>query len=583
MLYIVSFSQTGTVKGKYVVASTSITVGNEVLTQSKIASYNAAVIAVNDTTNKLVTKYALRQSEADQAAINQDLYNQVTYLLELINSQTTPLPGIYVSTTIGNDTSGIGSYLTPYRTIQKAYTQATPNSTIRLLAGSYTIASQIEWSIAGVDLIGENKDLVTVHCRVAANYAISMYSASVVTGDHIFAGITFTGDNLTGFAAIQAVRYNNVVVHDCNFEDFSEEAVYYGNTIPTVTYCTGNKVYNCYFDNCSAYDANGSPGVIGIKGQDGFLCYNNTIDMPVRGATPPGFGIKTNYTKGLKVYDNSISIPANDDAANWSFCMELLNTSDECEIYRNTFAGPVDFAGDFCVKGSGTWSAKLYSNHFGHSSLQSVARVGILLESESTTGTKDMYIYDNDFTNLETAITITSRGSETVFDNLNIYRNTFTGIGISSNTTSGAAIGANGNAGFTLSNLYVYNNTILSGRGTNTLKGIVLPTRGTVTNVYLRNNIISSFGYALTSGSTASGTIANVFIQNNCFYNNGGSNEPVWDGVTPTSITKTSLLKSDPLLTGFILGTGSPAINYGMNVGLPYLGTAPDLGAFEKE
>jgi hypothetical protein len=33
---------------------------------------------------------------------------------------------------------------------------------------------------------------------------------------------------------------------------------------------------------------------------------------------------------------------------------------------------------------------------------------------------------------------------------------------------------------------------------------------------------------------------------------------------------------------GYMLNTGSPAINAGVDVGLPYLGSAPDIGAYEQ-
>jgi hypothetical protein len=36
-----------------------------------------------------------------------------------------------------------------------------------------------------------------------------------------------------------------------------------------------------------------------------------------------------------------------------------------------------------------------------------------------------------------------------------------------------------------------------------------------------------------------------------------------------------------PVLTHFRLVSGSDLVNKGVNVGLPYTGTAPDLGAFE--
>ena len=38
-----------------------------------------------------------------------------------------------------------------------------------------------------------------------------------------------------------------------------------------------------------------------------------------------------------------------------------------------------------------------------------------------------------------------------------------------------------------------------------------------------------------------------------------------------------------PVTDLFRLAAGSKLINAGMNVGLPYLGSAPDLGAFERQ
>jgi hypothetical protein len=491
------------------------------------------------------------------------------------------LPTYYVSPNGNNSANGDITH--PWKTLFYASTRVkTPGNIIHLMAGSYSEAN-ICYIANGVSLVGEGKDKTIIHCSKPDNYTVSFYSSTVENGNHEISNIGFVGD-MVGFGGIGVVRQSNTIIHDCSFTNFKTTGVYFGNSIPANTNASGSKIFNSTFTNCSAYSAGGSIGALNIIGQTGFSCYNNTITLPKRGTIPAGFGIKTNYTKGMQIYNNIISIDDNDDNKIWAFAMELWNTSDGCDIYSNTFRGIINFAGDYTKKGNSSYSIRFRNNVVGHTILQSVARLGIILETRSGESS-DVYMYDNIFKNLQASISFNTL-STSVFKNIYIYRNSFNGIGISSNTYWGNVINSNGSAGFTMSNIYIWNNTMVSGRGTNSLSAIQIPSIGKVSNVEVKNNIVTDFGKTyITSGTGTSGTISSLFLQSNDIYNCGTSNEPSWGGKTPTNITKTNILKVNPLFvsqTDFHLRTGSPAINPGINVGLPYNGTAPDLGAFES-
>ena len=498
-------------------------------------------------------------------------------------TQTTIAPGaLYYIATTGNDSTGNGTYGNPWKTLSYACAHVSiAGSTIHVKAGIYTETQQCNLAV-GVNIIGEGVENTFIHGSLSNSWTLYLYSSSVTNGNQSISNIAFDGD-LTGYGAIGSYRRNNVLIHDCSFSDFVTMGVYFGNTTPTTSFASGCKFYNNTLSNCAAYDANGSRGNLNIFGYSGFLCYNNTMTLPKRGTTPAGFGIKTNYTQGLQIYNNTIIINDNDDGAVWSFAVELWNTSDGCDIYSNTFRGAVDFAGDYTKKGNSSYSVRFRNNIVGHTTLQAVARKGILLECEAET-LSDFYIYDNEFKNLQSGISIYTLAASK-YNNIYIYRNTFNTIGATINNYWGNCINGSGNAGFTLNNLYIWNNTMVSNRGTNYLSAIMLNCRGTVTNVYIKNNIIKDFGTTyLTSNTTAEGTIDNVYIQHNDVYGCGASNEPVWGAVTPTNITKDNILKVDPKLVStsdFHLQSSSPCINAGVDVGLPYTGSAPDLGYAE--
>ncbi|HEX7412351.1 MAG TPA: choice-of-anchor Q domain-containing protein, partial [Bacteroidales bacterium] len=78
----------------------------------------------------------------------------------------------------------------------------------------------------------------------------------------------------------------------------------------------------------------------------------------------------------------------------------------------------------------------------------------------------------------------------------------------------------------------------------------------------------------------------NLSIENNLFYNNDSANRADFGTLTIANKTAKNNKIGNPLFVsspGFHLKAGSPAIDAGIDVGLPYKGSAPDMGAFESK
>ena len=161
----------------------------------------------------------------------------------------------------------------------------------------------------------------------------------------------------------------------------------------------------------------------------------------------------------------------------------------------------------------------------------------------------------------------------------------------------------------TADNIWFENNTCLnSGRGWSTAQR---PDKGgsahlkffesnmAFSNVFIRNNIFAeAVDYCLFSQDN---TCASFTMDHNCYYKTSNQKPVIrWAGgvgkgggdyfmddlkaYQTKSGKESHTLFADPKLTAeFSLPSGSPAIDAGIDVGYPFSGTAPDMGAFETK
>ncbi|MBK6633213.1 MAG: T9SS type A sorting domain-containing protein [Chitinophagaceae bacterium] len=107
--------------------------------------------------------------------------------------------------------------------------------------------------------------------------------------------------------------------------------------------------------------------------------------------------------------------------------------------------------------------------------------------------------------------------------------------------------------------------------------------QGNGQNINIRNNIIQGFGAYPVRGSNPT-NITGCFVTHNDFYLNGNNNAVSWPGGNPANYTYNNNISQNPLFvsaTNFSLQATSPCIDAGVNVGIPYNGSAPDMGYVE--
>jgi len=508
----------------------------------------------------------------------------------------------YISPT-GNDLTGDGSIGNPWKTLVKATTAVTTaGSIIHVNTGTYLETAQIILA-PGVSIEGTDSTNTVIRSTLTADYTemINMRSpAEGVNGNQHISTIKIDGQSTT-FALIRIGGRSNVTIHDCSFVN----AKIYGVTFaahdadandpgyPTLGYCTGNTFYNNKTYNCGNWwSANGNGyGGLQFGGQSGFLIHHNTF-IQANTCYNNGWPIKYwqgGYSIGTKIYKNTITAAPQCFTLgdlNWDFAIEIFNCTG-MEIDSNIINnGCVDFnnssatsfgtgIGGRFVGGYG-YSLWVHDNTFAMATVNSHVQTGITLEYNDDSVT----IERNTFDKYNIGVLYTPRPGS-VISNITIRNNLFTGVSIGDGSEGyfidhGVYSGTN----VSFKNMYIYNNTFLASGSIPPYHGILLPNStsgGTLKNFYIKNNIIK--GVINAPFEVREGTVAidSLDIEYNDLYGNGNSNLPNYF-ITPTHITFSHNLNVNPSFgVGFGLIAGTSLVDAGINVGLPFTGTAPDI------
>lgn len=499
----------------------------------------------------------------------------------------------YVTTT-GSDVTGTGTIGNPWATAKYGIEHTASGDTCIFGAGTFTISAPIALPI-GVSFRGVDSTQTVFSVTFSSSGAIAAWSGTITNGNHHISRIKFDGNNL-GYNAIHITRRSNVIIDKCAFKRFRSGAIYamdgydsYANS-PAIS---GISVYNSQFVDCSRYLASGSYGAIWHRGVKDYSILNTTLIGNYLPSDSAGFLIKGSRIANVRISKCTMKLYNHDDGAKWAFAMEYNNVAGGIQIDTCDIQGVIDFSGDYCYKGQYDYSLWIHHNTIGHQNLSARWQDGIYLENYSfsaETYMGDVIIEDNTFRSLTRPIVFMKQtgGLQSQFRRITIQRNPMFDIGRDATGSNGMGISWLG-AGGVFRDIFVYNNifkaTTLAAR--TQLCAISLPVRSsTVDNYRIVNNVMEGFDNSpiMTDGTYLTGTIDSLYFKNNITYQNGNSNDPKWWGITPTNILSSNNLKTDPLFvsaTDFRLQTSSPAINAGLDVGEPYLYTAPDIGVYE--
>jgi hypothetical protein len=526
----------------------------------------------------------------------------IGHYLEPVKSNYGKVFASYYIASTGNDATGDGSISNPWLTLYKACTTVTTSgNTIFIAPGTY-LETQTAPLAAGVSIEGADSANCIIRGTMTANYVPIITASSVAEGtdgSQSISNLKFDGQSQATSWAISIVARKNVSIHHCTFINFNDVAVYWkgkgdnASGAPSV-WATGNSFHHNRSFNCSRYTFFGT-GHLFFGGQQDFLIYDNYMVQNTRGVGQDGWLVKCQindgYSKNCQIYNNYFEKgPAY--GGTFDFGVESF-FEENFIVHDNTFNGcGLDM--NYQLKGSYAHGAHIYNNSFSWPiNPPNELQTAITLEFTS----EDVLVENNTMNGAGQMVLLTPRAGNTV-SNLNIRNNLsynmgwqgFAGTGFFGVVclTNGLLTGET----VYIDNYRVEHNTLIttSTPSSATSYGFRLPDgspdvspMATVTysnGAHINNNIIQGFGNAFSVANPSS-SITGLEFKNNIIYNNGNSNNPIFNGGTP-SYTSTGNIYSSPDLNGsYVPNTGSPAINAatdGTNIGHTGGTTPPSSG-----
>jgi hypothetical protein len=500
----------------------------------------------------------------------------------------------------GNDVTGNGSINNPWASLKKATTAVnTPGDIIHVNPGTYIETQQCIFAV-GVSLEGEGITSV-IKSHVTGDFIPTIWMASTaqgVMGNQHISNIKLDGDGLRGNRAIYVGR-SNVSIHDCTIVDFFNMGVTFAasddlwvTTSPAI-HATGNSFYNNTVLNCAKYQGWGR-GCLMLGGQNGILVHHNTIIQNQRGPGLNGWPIKyhnNGHNRGVKIYNNTLTKNPYVTGDDWEFAIELWWSEGGMELYNNTINGSIDLAMN--DKFGYPWAWYIHDNIIGQPEMHSTFHEGgIYFEKGCDGAIIENNVIQNVTKSFRMEIEDFDGNPYNLYRDMYIRKNLFKNLGAFGVGEAGSGIGFFHHipsATFDVYNINIDNNTFqanTSSPGTAPQRGVMLDfnvNAGTVNNIRIRNNIFTGFSTAWFYQYNTIAPVNNLLLQNNCSYNNGNNNSPIFANAIPTGYINSGNIAVAPNLspTTYIPNTGSPVIDAGLNIGLPFNGSAPDRGYAE--
>ena len=523
-------------------------------------------------------------------------------LVVSISAQATNRYAVYT----GGATSGECPVGTPC-TLAFAISAADSGDTVYLNDGTYTTAQVVVPT--GVSLTSTSQDNTRVILRPNADMSISVpfiYLGSASpgsAGNQTISYIEFDGINGSYEAGvgIEVRNRSDVRIHHCNIHDFTSMSYAKGvfvlsdqvapnsswwlywpvdpQGVGTDTNINAvwptNPVENFELDNNTITDcgyrqdgttADPLPTSAAVKPWNlkNSSIHHNTI---VNTSASWGQAITgtSSFLWNVDIYNNDLTMALYSTTARSSYIIELWGFRNGCEIYNNTAnaAFSIIIGKELSVYDNTIIIDPSTSNGLG-------AALELLIQSESS-------IYGNYISGAWFGIAAGCDGNtgSRLQKNIVIRNNVLYNI-----NWHPIALKCYSSDSGEFSGVDIYNNTINTNRD-NVYAMTYLQQDGTCTldDINIKNNIATNgLGYA----GSVSGTATNLTIDHNLFYGNATND---WNNVTDTNsvVDDPDFVGPASTYIGHTPVEGSPAINAGVNVGLAYTGSAPDIGAIEQE
>jgi hypothetical protein len=501
------------------------------------------------------------------------LNTMIALLLSLSSIHSALATTFYISPN-GNNSSGNGSAEKPWASLSYACSRVrTAGDTIYINAGSYTDSTQCNLAV-GVNVKGAAKSHTTNNSKLNDWYILANSNPPIDSRQTI-SGLTIDGSNRTLAHGISIIGRNYVTVDDMDFIHIRATAIKLEGydwwsgadqerpPVPPPGYAVGCILSNIRIIGCSDVNYQTAMWVQSIRDT---LIDNVVIDESA------STGGKGNALKSWPGWVNHCIIrnstfTVNPATSSDAITMEIWNFENDTQVYNNTFnEGYVSLV-------SGRKNGGACSLIFRDNKLLNTTPLGFAHEL----AVEDVDFYNNYIT--KESLGVWPAGHMYNLDgmsNIRIHNN------IIYNTKGQSIVIQNAPASVVMNNIMIYNNVLDTTDATWPKAGVLISASNTISNLKIINNIFTNLSCAVyLYGSTSS--IQSPVISYNDFYSVAAS----INATAPGAIISNNL-SLDPQFSKaeirpryYVLSTSSPLISAGTDVGLPFSGSAPTIGAFE--
>jgi hypothetical protein len=511
----------------------------------------------------------------------------------------------------GSDYGGNGKS-TPWKTIGFALTQADSGDLISINDGVYS-EGQLVFP-EGVSLTSTSQDNTKAKIQpnkyLGPNRPLLILSSVVPgsNGNQTISCVELDGQNGSNTCrwAIKVQNRNNVRIHHCNIHDFSKgsqshavwvkstsvaftcnwwnfwpgDAQEPGNDINLDALWPTNPITNFELDHNTitkcGYRESISSGIFSntielfnLKNSSIHDNYINSIDSKSECIS----GI-AGLLDNVDIYNNTLRMAQYTDRS--SYIIEIWNLRGGCEIFNND--------ANSCFSICYGKETKICNNDIV---LDPPSRNGANLGIEFTLQTYGEvfgnYIEGAGIYGITTGITGRCQDANYIVKNTVIRNNTIYNVKGAGICISGmGADNANGRTNIT-EDIKVLNNIVdtnrsSAGYGLIRIEQADNGASGVARNIDVINNICLN---AQTVPGATVGTVSNLVITNNLFWGSGTRNMWASGKAQNTVVADPEFRGPAGERDGYELTASSPALDVGVNVGLPFSGLNPDLGAIE--
>ncbi len=496
---------------------------------------------------------------------------------ELVAGTTYQTGSTYYVSTAGNNSNN-GSSSSPWKTLRHAVTKVPANAghTIKLAAGTYVEDGLIAVP-PGVNVEGAGRDQTILKAASSFYYnptspayatdkfLINLNSGSYTAGRQVLKNFTVDGDGKKLHGGIYVHYRNNVNIENVKVQYTNFTGIWLWDMKDS-----GLKNVATY--NCSWASSGWQSGAINVGNLervefDG-LDINEGVGYGIKAIGPNGF----NNFKQFTIHDSKVSVHP---VGTWNggsapnIAIELWQSSlVACQIYNNYLDNTLSLVNSNGPAATGVQSVRVYNNTFDMEKRSNGSGYAIELSIH------DAEIDHNYIIKGQQGIA----NWDNAMKNWNIHHNYFYGI---QGTYPGECVRSQRSG---LHNVKFYNNTIeFTGNKTANVVGVY---GGTSSNVDIKNNLIinsnTSYNwYANKLIHQENGAVINGLQVGSNLVNNlslGGLLGSILNNLLVDPKIQKSGIRPAPY---YVPSSNSPLIDGGVNVGLPFAGSRPDIGAFE--